>query len=57
MHFRMRLLQPRAEVQYFARKALAHIHQNPGICSRVTEVESLGEIMCHVDCESVSAEH
>ena len=56
MHFRMRLLQPRAEVQCFPRKALAHIHQNPGICSRVTEVERLGEIMCHINRERVCTE-
>ena len=56
MHFRIRLLQPRAEVQYFARKALAHIHQNPGICSRATEVERLGEIMSHINRERVCTE-
>jgi hypothetical protein len=56
MHFRMRLLQPRAEVQCFARKALAHIHQNPGICSRVTEAERLGEIMCHINRERMGTE-
>jgi hypothetical protein len=56
MHFRMRLLQPRAEVQRLARKALAHIHQDPGICSRVTEVERLGEIMCHINRERVCTE-
>lgn len=53
----MGIAKPPAELQHFARKALPHIHYYPGILFRITQLERVGQIIGHVNPESVPAEH